>query len=356
MSVTDVPKYEQVKRSLVKEIQAGRWSPGSAFPSEAQLLQRYKVSRPTLIRSLQEMVRDGYLYREQGRGTFVADPSKKPGAQTVAIFMSNAVAALIGDAREVQLQIIQGVQTALGQGKQAMTVRQSGPATIDKDTQWFLDNTSAGIALVIEPSFNPVLVNELRERGWNTWSVNEPCPGCHSVYIDQDAAGYMAAQYLLNKGCKRIALLNGPEKTYWGFEARQQGYRRALEQAGIEGDEALIRNGYEVIDSEAGRSMFRDLWSSGAKPDGVIGVSDAKAMGAIAAAQEAGLAIPDDIRFVSIDNTLAERSQTPLPSIALPFGELGEQAVHNALQFSSGNHNGVQMNMQICLQPTLVER
>jgi GntR family transcriptional regulator, arabinose operon transcriptional repressor len=356
MSVTDVPKYEQVKRSLVKEIQTGRWSPGSPFPSESQLLQRYKVSRPTLIRSLQEMVRDGYLYREQGRGTFVADPSKQAGANTVAIFISNDVAELLGDAREVQLRIINGVQSALGQGQQAMTVRQAEPNMIDQDTKWFLEQTKPGTALVIEPSFNSTLIRDLQDRGWNTWAINEPCPGCHSVYIDQDAAGYLAAKYLLDNGCKRIALLNGPPNTYWGFEARQQGYCRAILEAGLNIDKALIHAGQHAIDSEAGRTMFRELLDAGTKPDGVVGASDAKAMGAIAAAQEAGLSTPGDIRFVSIDNTLADRSDPPLSAVALPFGQLGEQAVVNASRVMKPNKDGVQMNMQVCLQPTLVER
>ena len=356
MPVTDVPKYEQVKRSLVKEIQTGRWSPGSPFPSESQLLQRYKVSRPTLIRSLQEMVRDGYLYREQGRGTFVADPSKKPGAETVAVFISKDVAGLSGDAREVQLRIISGVQAALGQGRQAMTVRQAEPNKIDTDTKWFLEQTKPGTALVIEPSFNPMLIRDLRDRGWNTWAINEPCPGCNSVYIDQDAAGYLATKHLLDQGCRNVALLNGPANTYWGFEAREQGYKRALTEAGIEINDDLIRHGRHAIDSEAGRAMFRELLALESHPDAVVGASDAKAMGAIAAAQEEGLSIPDAIRFVSIDNTLADRSDPPLSAVAMPFTQLGEQAVVNAGQSQKTGSHSVQMNMQICLQPTLVKR
>lgn len=356
MSVTDIPKYEQVKRSLVKEIQTGRWSPGSPFPSESQLLQRYKVSRPTLIRSLQEMVREGYLYREQGRGTFVADLSKKARSEIVAVFISNEVAELSGDAREVQLRIINGIQSALGQGRPTLAVRQAEPVQIDQGTKWFLDQTPPGMALMIEPSFNPALISELQDRGWNTWALNEPCPGSNSVYIDQDAAGYLAARYLLDKGCKRIAILNGPLDAYWGFEARQQGYRRALQEAGLEADPTLLRQGQHAIDSEAGRAMLRDLLDAGAKPDGVVGASDAKAMGAIAAAQEAGLSIPGDIRFVSIDNTLADRSDPPLSAVALPFSQLGEQAVIQAGQAQQQANGTVAMNMQICLQPTLIER
>src|SRR5436190_1240225 len=73
MATAELPKYEQVKRSLIAEIELGKWTAGGVIPSEAQLLQRFNVSRPTLVRSLQDLVREGYLYRRQGKGTFVAE-------------------------------------------------------------------------------------------------------------------------------------------------------------------------------------------------------------------------------------------------------------------------------------------
>src|SRR5437773_78772 len=73
MPTTELPQYAQIKRRLIKEIRSGNWMVGGAFPSEADLVARYKVSRSTLVRSLQELVREGYLYRRQGQGTFVAD-------------------------------------------------------------------------------------------------------------------------------------------------------------------------------------------------------------------------------------------------------------------------------------------
>jgi LacI family transcriptional regulator len=102
--------------------------------------------------------------------------------------------------------------------------------------------------------------------------------------------------------------------------------------------------------------MFRELLDAGAQPDGVVGASDAKAMGAIAVAHEVGMNIPGDIRFVSIDDTLAERSETPLSAVAMPFSQLGEQAVLQASQAQQRAKGAVAMNMQVCLQPTLIER
>src|SRR3954453_7920131 len=80
ITTADIPQYAQIKRRLMAEIQGGQWAVGSPFPSEAQLVARYKVSRSTLVRSLQELVREGYLYRRQGQGTFIADYRHRQGA------------------------------------------------------------------------------------------------------------------------------------------------------------------------------------------------------------------------------------------------------------------------------------
>src|SRR4029078_11939629 len=111
MPVAELPKYEQVKKTLISDIEAGRWSPGGAIPSESQLLKRFKVSRPTLVRSLQDLVREGYLFRQQGRGTFVAERHGRGNAggngnghrqRSVTVFTARTVAA----GSEVRLRIL----------------------------------------------------------------------------------------------------------------------------------------------------------------------------------------------------------------------------------------------------------
>lgn len=374
MSVVELPKYEQIKRSLIREIEQGRWSAGSAVPSEAQLVQRFGVSRPTLVRSLQDLVRDGYLYRRQGKGTFVADrrraeraerPDGEPVPATlhaVPVFISNYTAALSGDAREVLLRILRGMQAALAGRQLDLVLRNTPVGDLDDDTRRFLEQTEPGPALVIEPSFNPALWRKLQQDRWDVWGVNEPVSDGDCVYIDQEHAGYLATKYLLDHGRRRVALLNGPIADYWGFEARLSGYRRALREAGIEFDPALAREGVHVVDSEAGRAMMRAVLNEtrgGVPVDGVVGASDSKAIGAMAAAEDAGIQVPQQIAFVSIDNTLAERTagtSKPLPAVAMPFEEVGRRAASLALEAKSESGSGIPYHEQIQLKPTLVER
>lgn len=358
----DLPKYEQVKRSLIQEIERGTWAVGSAFPSESQLLKQFAVSRPTLIRALQEMVRDGYLERQQGRGTFVASCRMKKEEQglVLPVFLSNSVAGKTGDAREVQLRIFQGIQSALTDRKDAnqeapsMVIHQLGDGRLDEATTRFIESLEPGVAFMIEPSFNQPLRCYLVERGWNVWGLNEPVEAGSCMFIDQERAGFLATQHLIAENCQRIGLLNGPVANYWGFAARLRGYRRALEESKIKFNPELVLEGDHELDTEAGRAMFRQLHESGQNPDGIVGVTDLKAMGAIAAALEIGIKIPQELRVVGIDNTVAPRSSTPLSSVALPFIEVGRQAVRQA--FAAQDDHREASPLQICLQPTLVER
>jgi GntR family transcriptional regulator len=66
------PLYFRIQQGILEQIQAGRLQPGALLPSEAELAVQYQVSRITAKRALDELVRQGRAFRQQGRGTFVA--------------------------------------------------------------------------------------------------------------------------------------------------------------------------------------------------------------------------------------------------------------------------------------------
>lgn len=69
-----LPLYYQLKEALKQQIIAGHLAPHAAIPSEPELVSSYHVSRATVRQALSELVREGLLYREHGRGTYVNDP------------------------------------------------------------------------------------------------------------------------------------------------------------------------------------------------------------------------------------------------------------------------------------------
>lgn len=69
-----IPIYIQIEQQLKEQIQQGDFSVGTSIPSERELSERFGVSRMTVRQSITNLVNDGLLYREKGRGTFVASP------------------------------------------------------------------------------------------------------------------------------------------------------------------------------------------------------------------------------------------------------------------------------------------
>lgn len=72
------PKHQRVRETLRQQIMEGHYPPGSALPPETELPKRLRVSKITVVRALNELVREGLVVRRRGRGSFVADPMQRP--------------------------------------------------------------------------------------------------------------------------------------------------------------------------------------------------------------------------------------------------------------------------------------
>jgi GntR family transcriptional regulator len=81
-----IPLYHQLKTLLLEQISAGRMKPGDRLPAEDELAATYSVSKATVRQALNELSVAGVLRREQGRGTFVADPKLAQGPREMTSF------------------------------------------------------------------------------------------------------------------------------------------------------------------------------------------------------------------------------------------------------------------------------
>jgi GntR family transcriptional regulator len=81
MRAGGLPYYVQVADHLREEISSGRWTPGELIPSEAGLCEAFGVSRTAIRQALAELVAEGLLHKEKGRGTFVSRPHVSLGVQ-----------------------------------------------------------------------------------------------------------------------------------------------------------------------------------------------------------------------------------------------------------------------------------
>lgn len=81
-----LPLYYQLKEVLRQQIRSGHLEPHAAIPSEPELVASYHVSRATVRQALNELVHEGLLYRQHGKGTFVCEPRIQQTLSELASF------------------------------------------------------------------------------------------------------------------------------------------------------------------------------------------------------------------------------------------------------------------------------
>jgi GntR family transcriptional regulator len=93
------PVYFQLQKRLLKEIEDGRWSPGQIIPPERALAESHRLSVGTVKKAILNLVNQGYLFRIQGKGTFVAGMTLQPESLRYYRFLEDFID------EEVELQI-----------------------------------------------------------------------------------------------------------------------------------------------------------------------------------------------------------------------------------------------------------
>lgn len=81
-----VPLYHQFRLLLQQQIEGGAWRPDQRLPTEDDFALRYRISKVTVREALKQLSEEGYLRREQGRGTFVSQSRVEQGPRILTSF------------------------------------------------------------------------------------------------------------------------------------------------------------------------------------------------------------------------------------------------------------------------------
>jgi LacI family transcriptional regulator len=154
--------------------------------------------------------------------------------------------------------------------------------------------------------------------------VNPPPPDVPSVGATNWAGGLAATEHLLGLGHRRIGAIAGPGD-YLCSRARADGYRSALERAGVRFDPALVRNG--DFEHEGGFVRGGELLDLADPPLAIFAGSDQQALGLYEAARQRGLRVPQDLSVVGFDDLpVARWVSPPLTTVRQPLAEMGRAA------------------------------
>lgn len=192
----------------------------------------------------------------------------------------------------------------------------------------------AGVVLVFS-DLAPEYRERLRSRAIPFVIVDpagDPSPDAPSVGSANWSGGLAATRHLIELGHRRIAAITGPEDMMCSL-ARVDGYRSAMNSAGLPIDPAWIRFGDFHV--SGGRDRARELLAARDRPTAVFAGSDMQALGVMEAARELGIRVPDELSIVGYDDIPLARWLTPrLTTVHQPLRRMGEEAARLAIRLS----------------------
>ena len=235
-----LPLYYQVYNSLRERIENGEFSAGSALPPERQLGKEYNVSRITIVKALDTLVRDGLIEKQQGRGTFVLDQNAVAADQKLAIGYLPA-GLLHPYFFSIQIGMVETVAQENCELHVIGLLRKQR-----KDIEAIVKTVSDSVdGLVVYPRPNKEdlrLYQQLMEANIPFVMIDRYYDEINSdsVVFDDKQASYDLTRLLIERGHRRIAIICHYEVNVSSIRSRIGGYTQCLEDHGIAVDDNLI--------------------------------------------------------------------------------------------------------------------
>jgi LacI family xylobiose transport system transcriptional regulator len=164
--------------------------------------------------------------------------------------------------------------------------------------------------------------------------ADTPARNIPSVGAGNWNGGLTATRHLLALGHRRIAIITGPDSAL-SSRARLDGYRTALDMAGVSVDPQLIGRGDFLI--EGGLAEAHRMLRLPDRPTAIFATNDGQAVGVYHAAHQLGLRIPDDLSVIGFDDLPSVRwAIPPLTTIRQPLTEMAAAATSMLLRLAHG--------------------
>jgi LacI family transcriptional regulator len=194
----------------------------------------------------------------------------------------------------------------------------------------------AGVIAVFS-DLNEPMREQLKARGIPLVVVDptgEPLHDTPSIGATNWNGGLTATRHLLGLGHRRIAVIGGPAGILCS-RARLDGFRAAMDEAGVRIDPSLISHGDFQVDE--GIATGRALLGRSDRPTAIITGNDLQALGVYQAAREARLHIPEDLSVVGFDDLpVARWVGPPLTTIRQPLVDMAMAAAELVLELAAG--------------------
>lgn len=337
--------HRRIQTELERKITSGEWPVGTRLPAEPELALELSVSRGTLRRALATLRARGLIEAAPGRGSHVISAS--PALQhvrRVAMVVPSVAKPYVGS-------IVQAVEDELHRHGYSMLFGNSGASReqeAGRVTRMLGDAVAGLIAYPIDYDPDADLYTELRLRGIPLVFVDRYLPSvpADTVIADNTGGAYQAVSHLASLGHRRIGFLSTDNVTTTSVAERLQGYRQAIQAAGLAYDDELVScripvaaTGWGASDRQKAdtRRLISDFLTAAA-PTAVFALHDRLAFDVHKAAAGIGWRVPEDLSVVGFDDDQMAQSLLPgLTTVHQPRDRMGRLAARLLLQRVQGS-------------------
>jgi DNA-binding LacI/PurR family transcriptional regulator len=259
---------------------------------------------------------------------------------------TNIIGVVIPTAnKSVFAETLMGIQEKVQENSYSIII---GNTFYDKEMEirlltQFRERRVAGVILTGFVIGQESLIRKLIENRIHCVVIWEKLEETNISYVgfDNYAAASSATEYLISLGHRRIGLIIGPYEKLGRVKKRYEGYKNVLKSHGIDFDAKLVFATAEPHLLE-GKQAMGHLLNIPNPPTAIFAASDRLAIGAMTAARQAGLTVPEDVSVVGFDDIeFAAYYDPPLTTIRVPAREIGHLAVKVLLENIDNDTNEV---------------
>jgi DNA-binding LacI/PurR family transcriptional regulator len=319
------PLYERITNALRDEIESADYPPNAPFLSENDAIERFKVSRITVRHAFDILEQEGYIYRVQGKGSFVGPHTARP-TKTVAY-----IATCIMNSG-VENTLLRSIEDYMDRNNYNLIICNNNN-DFDK-TENYLKRLIRNqvdaiilIAVISETEYerNAELVRFATNNGVPVVMVDRYCESLReeirSVTPDNYGGAYQMGRHLIELGHRKMGVLRG----WWCSSARERfdGFAAALAEHGLQIDPEHVKvdetpNALGIVAMQY--AMMKD------RPTAVFALNDFMAVRLIQEFQNYGLSVPRDVAVVGFDDFEYAGCPVPLTTVRVPLWEEGQMA------------------------------
>lgn len=328
MGVEANPKYEQLKQILKKGINKRKLRPGDRIPSEERIAKDYGVSLGTVRQAMAELVNEGLVYKEQGRGTFIADKKRKK-TFTIGLLLTDIGNPFFSQlARSIQEKAHLLKYSVIYYNTNDQVAREG------ESIDMLIERQVDGVILVpVLKKGEKKLIQKLMENDIPFVYLDRypDDPPSDYIIIDNLSGVRQAMEYLISLGHKRIGSISAQPYT-WVLKQRVKAYKEIARKNSLTLEDYLVQIS-NLPDDKGGYEAMNRLLSMKNRPTAIFATNDIIAIGAHKAAKDKGIRIPQDLSLIGFDDIEASSHlEVPLTTISQPIDKMGDIAVKILLE------------------------